>query len=101
MKKKYIIEVDESEIIKYWNEQAVKEIGYQEYCIKSCPNIKVKPYEERPQGEWIGHIQYCKQHNLIPTGYELFMWCNRCNCPNEKKTKFCPNCGAKLIGSER
>lgn len=53
---------------------------------------------ERPQGEWIGHIQYCKQHNLIPTGYKLFVWCNRCNCPNEKKTKFCPNCGAEMKG---
>lgn len=53
-------------------------------------------YEERPQGEWISHIEYCKQHNLIPTGYKLFKWCNRCNCPNEKRTKFCPNCGAKM-----
>ena len=53
MKKKYIIEVDESEIVEYWSEQGVREIGYQEYALKSCPNIKVKPYEERPQGECV------------------------------------------------
>lgn len=51
MKKKYIIEVDESEVIEYWSELGVKEIGYQEYALKSCFNGKVKPYEERPQGE--------------------------------------------------
>lgn len=51
MKKKYIIEVDESEIMEYWSELGVKEIGYQEYALKSCPNIKVKPYEERSQGK--------------------------------------------------
>jgi len=58
---------------------------------------KAKKEYERPKGEWVSHIQYCKQHNLIPTGYELFVWCNRCNCPNEKKTNFCPNCGASML----
>lgn len=41
---KYIIEVDESEIVECWNEQAAKELGYQEYALKKCPKIKVKPY---------------------------------------------------------
>ena len=61
MKKKYIIEVDESEIIEYWSEQVVKEIGYQEYALKSCPNIKVKPYEERPQGDTISRSALKKE----------------------------------------
>lgn len=51
MRKQYIIEVDESEIVEYWNEQAVKEIGYQEYALKQCPGIKVKPYN--PAGDLI------------------------------------------------
>ena len=44
MKKLYIIEVDESDIVECWNERAVKEIGYQEYALKQCPKIKVRPY---------------------------------------------------------
>ena len=44
MKKLYIIEVDESEIVECWNEQAAKELGYQEYALKQYPEIKVKPY---------------------------------------------------------
>lgn len=48
---KYIIEVDESEIVECWNEQATKELGYQEYALKQCPKIKVKPYN--PTGDCI------------------------------------------------
>ena len=51
MKKQFIIEVDESDIVKCWNEQAAKELGYQEYALKQCPKIKVKPYN--PSGDLI------------------------------------------------
>lgn len=51
MRKQYIIEVDESKIVEGWNEQTVKEIGYQEYALKQCPGIKVKPYN--PAGDLI------------------------------------------------
>lgn len=51
MRKLYIIEVDESEIVECWNAQGVKEIGYQEYALKKCPEIKVKPYN--PTGDCI------------------------------------------------
>lgn len=40
----YIIDVDDSEIVECWNEQAAKELGYQEYALRQCPGIKVKPY---------------------------------------------------------
>ncbi|MBP5597956.1 MAG: hypothetical protein J6Y02_21490 [Pseudobutyrivibrio sp.] len=66
------------------------------WCNKTSDGYPLMDLRPKEKGEWIGHIQYCKQHNLIPTGYELFVWCNRCNCPNEKKTKFCPNCGAEM-----
>lgn len=51
MKKQFIIEVDESEIVECWNEQAAKELGYQEYALSQCPGIKVKPYD--PSGDCI------------------------------------------------
>lgn len=52
---KYIIEVDESEIVECWNEQAAKELGYQEYALKQCPKIKVKLYN--PTGDCISEAQ--------------------------------------------
>lgn len=90
MKKKYIIEVDESEVIEYWSEHGVKEIGYQEYNLKSCPNIKVKPYEERPQGMWIDHSED-----------EGYVECPVCNCltncvDNIDELHYCWNCGAYM-----
>lgn len=88
MKKKYIIEVDESEIIEYWSKQGVKEIGYQEYALKSCPNIKVKPYEEIPKGKWV----------KSKDGYTR---CDQCGSRGSAiKARFCHHCGADMRGKE-
>lgn len=72
---KYLIEVDESEIVECWNEQAAKELDYQEYALKQYPGIKVKPYN--PSGDLISRKQvldelmahqysqdFCKEHNI-------------------------------------
>ena len=56
---KYIIDVDESDIVECWNEQAAKELGYQEYALKQCPKIKVKPYN--PTGDCISRKDLRKQ----------------------------------------
>lgn len=55
---------------------------------------------KEPHGKWISQFDYCKQHNLMPTGYGCFWWCNQCDGSNEKKTNYCPNCGAKMDGKE-
>ena len=70
MKNKYIIEVDESEIIECWSKQGVEEIGYQEYVLKSCPNIKVKPYDEIPQGRWVSVSE------KLPPNYIICLFCD-------------------------
>ena len=68
MKKLYIIEVDESEIVECWNEQAAKEIGYQEYALKQCPKIKVKIYN--PSGDLISREALRKE--ILDHSYDSF-----------------------------
>ena len=51
---------------------------------------------ERPHGEWLSHYEYCKKHELIPSGLIAFWWCNNCEQGVEIKTNFCPNCGADM-----
>ena len=72
--------------------------SYQEGYTDGYDDAKKK--YERPKGEWISQFDYCKQHNMIPTGYGCFWWCNQCDSSNEKKTNFCPNCGAQMVGGE-
>ena len=72
MRKQYIIEVDESEIVACWNEQAVKEIGYQEYDLKQCPGIKVKPYN--PAGDLISREVLRKAFNERMYYYSRLSW---------------------------
>lgn len=80
MRRQYIIEVDESEIVECWNEQTVKEIGYQEYALNQCPGIKVKPYI--PAGDLISRealkaaLQYRSECGPGCTG----MCCVDCFC---------------------
>ena len=49
-----------------------------------------KPYEDRPQGEWIRTALYGM------TCYE----CNRCHLHYDLRSFFCPNCGADMRKDE-
>ena len=84
---KYIVEVDESEIVECWNEQAAKELGYQEYALRQCPEIKVKPYN--PAGD-------CISREVINSEIEKRYCSKRCVVPYE--VPYCPdNCPARLL----
>lgn len=60
-----------------------------------------KPYEERPQGEWIGDTDYESYQGY----YEAYK-CNRCGYglhwrDYTNEYKFCPNCGADMRSYEK
>ena len=98
MRKQYIIEVDESEIVEYWNEQAVKEIGYQEYALKQCPGIKVKPYN--PQGDLISRSEVMKLIPKVIGGQNEFADCIRDSVKqviDSAPTVEIPNYGGQVV----
>ena len=63
----------------------------------ACENFKEKQnddevhYEDRPHGKWI----------TLKIGATYILYnCNLCDVRNEKKSKFCPNCGADMRGED-
>lgn len=49
------------------------------------------PSTDRPQGEWIG---------MYRNGFgNMIYMCSKCNF-QEKRSNFCPNCGAKMKGAD-
>lgn len=64
---------------------AVDALGVMEKVIDNAPTVDV----ERPKGEWI---------DISPTEWE----CNKCGYEVNRwnNTKFCPNCGAKMVNHE-
>lgn len=123
---KLLVEVDESEIVECWNEQAAKELGYQEYALKKCPEIKVKPYN--PSGDLISRETLrakMKEADAEAIDYEMLVamyeklvneapvveperlkgewlsqgygyFCSICHIYHEN-SNFCPNCGAQML----
>ena len=55
---------------------------------------------ERPKGKWISQFDYSQQHKTMLSGYGNFWWCNKCDSSTEKKSNFCPNCGADMRGNK-
>ena len=51
-------------------------------------------------GEWISQFDYSQQHKTMPSEYGNFWWCNKCDSSTEKKSNFCPNCGADMRGNK-
>lgn len=60
---------------------------------------KKKTYVEKEivkHGRWIDIYEYCKAHDLRPSGLEIYYWCSECDKAEKKTSDFCPNCGAKM-----
>lgn len=47
-------------------------------------------------GRWIGIYEWAKMHDSRPSGMCTYFWCSECQTAQEKKSNFCPNCGAKM-----
>lgn len=59
-----------------------------------CDEIKAMPSvtPERPKGKWIG------SNGVNYTYPNSFTICSVCKCHSDKFYKYCPNCGAEMIG---
>lgn len=52
------------------------------------------------RGRWIDIYEYCKAHDLRPSGLEVCYWCSECDKAEKKTSDFCPNCGADMRNKE-
>ena len=76
-----------------------------DYCLESVVDVfedtgltaDVQPVKYR---RWIGIYEWAKMHDSRPSGMCIYFWCSECQTAQEKKSNFCPNCGAKIDESE-
>lgn len=76
-----------------------------DYCLESVVDVfedtgltaDVQPVK---YGRWIGIYEWAKMHDSRPSGMCIYFWCSECQTAQEKKSNFCPNCGAKMDESE-
>lgn len=70
-------------------------------------NLPAADVRENVKGEWVGVHAYCdylneeakvngKTQQYFPTGMVIGVYCNQCWCRADKKSDFCPNCGAYM-----
>lgn len=59
--------------------------------------IKVADVQPMKHGRWIDIYEWAKMHDSTPSGMCTYYWCSECQTEQEKKSNFCPNCGAKMI----
>lgn len=64
--------------------------------IKQLPAADVQPVKYR---RWIGIYEWAKMHDSRPSGMCIYFWCSECQTAQEKKSNFCPNCGARMRGT--
>lgn len=62
--------------------------------IADIPSADVQPVR---YGRWIDIYEWAKMHDSTPSGMCLYYWCSECQKEQEKKSNFCPNCGAEMI----
>lgn len=67
-----------------------------DFWITTPKGKKIYFEKKRPRGKWISQFDYSQQHKTMPSGYGNFWWCNKCDSSTEKKSNFCPNCGADM-----
>ena len=76
------------------------------YCIMGIKIIstnKSRYYNNTPpvkHGRWIDIYEWAKMHDSTPSGMCTYYWCSKCQTEQEKKSNFCPRCGAKMDGDK-
>lgn len=65
--------------------------------IESLPAADVQPVK---RGRWIDIYEWAKMHDSTPSGMCTYYWCSECEKEQEKKSNFCPNCGAFMSCEE-
>ena len=70
--------------------------------------MAVEALKEKPKGEWVGVQEYCKHleektgERYAPTGLGKLIYCNQCWQANDRRSAYCPDCGAdmrsKIVG---
>lgn len=76
-----------------------------DFCLESVVDVfedtgltaDVQPVK---YGRLIGIYEWSKMHDSTPSGMCIYFWCSECQTEQEKKSNFCPNCGAKMDESE-
>lgn len=84
----------------YENEYPTASGDFDEYASHDVPNIlrNMKAADVQPvkHGRWIDIYEWAKMHDSIPSGMCLYYWCSECQEEQEKKSNFCPHCGARM-----
>lgn len=70
---------------------ALKAISYNDVI----PNADIQPVK---RGRWIDIYEWAEMHDSRPSGMCTYYWCSECEKEQEKKSDFCPNCGARMDG---
>lgn len=68
--------------------------------IDSVRSMLKKAADVQPvkHGRWIDIYEWAKMHDSTPSGICTYYWCSECQKEQEKKSNFCPNCGARMDG---
>lgn len=84
----------------YENEYPTASGDFDEYASHDVPNVlrNIPAADAQPvkRGRWIDIYEWAKMHNSTPSGMCTYFWCSECQKEQEKKSDFCPNCGAKM-----
>lgn len=61
--------------------------------VDEIPVANVQPVKH---GRWIDIYEWAEMHDSKPSGMGLYYWCSECEEAFQKKTKYCPDCGAEM-----
>lgn len=72
---------------------------YDRYAEALAMAIKALEQPEQKKGKWTNCGNIYAGTAFIDAGYTVFR-CSECNGSNFKRSKFCPNCGARMEEEE-
>ena len=86
----------------YENEYPTASGDFDEYASHDVPNVlrNIPAADAQPvkRGRWIDIYEWAEMHDSRPSGMCTYYWCSECEKEQEKKSDFCPNCGARMDG---